>query len=262
MKFNCFPKKQNGIFLIYTCYHVFNSRYFNDLIIQSSPKNSIWLRLLNTNIGFLFSSFFRYEIEVPDNNYEYVGIIKGNKKILFEMINASPKYVWREDEENKWIKEKFFGFQLISVYTLKEFELKLSLIEKAFRLHWSNLLTDKYVHGDFTHFNILLGFEQEIIFIDRKSHKNSNLFDFFYFYSYFKQCLERCNTISSKDTNLILESLEEIILNICNFRDVSTFVLKCNEIIIPDHWGLNKKDKQSYLSSFCKIFVAKISLKI
>jgi len=262
MKFNCFPKKQNGIFLIYTSYHAFKSRYFNDLIIQSSPKNSIWFRLLNTNIGFLFSSLFKYEIEVPDNNNEYVGIIKGNKKILFEMINAYPKYVWREDEGNKWIKEKFFGFQLISVYTLKEFELKLSLIEKAFHLHWTNLMTDKYVHGDFTHFNILLGVEQEIIFIDRKSHKNSVLFDFFYFYSYFKQCLDRCNTISLEDTNLILEYLEDTILNICKFKDVSAFILECNEIIIPDDWGLNKEDKQSYLSSFCKVLGEKIRVSI
>ena len=262
MKFNCFPKKQNGIFLIYTSYHVFKSRYFNDLIIQSSPKNSVWFRLLNTNIGFLFSSILKYEIDVPDSNYEYVGIVKGNKKILFEMIDSSPIYVWREGVGNKWIKEKFFGFQLISIYTLKEFELKLSLIEKAFQLHWSNLLTDKYVHGDFTHFNILLGIEQEIVFIDRKSHKNSNLFDFFYFYSYFKQCLERCNTISLEDTNLILDSLEDTILSVCDFKDVSSFVLECNEIMLPNHWGLNEEDKQNYLIIFSKLLVEKIGLKV
>ena len=261
MKFNCFPKKQNGIFLIYSNYHIFNSRYFNDLIIQSSPKNSIWFRLLNTNIGFLLSSLFKYEIEVPNNNNEYVGIIKGDKKILFEMNNTTPKYVWREDGEKKWIKEKFFGFQLISVYTLEEFQLKLSLIEKAFQLHWNNLISDENVHGDFTHFNILQN-KQEIIFIDRKSHKNSRLFDFFYFHSYFKQCLERCNTISLEDTNLILESLEDTILGVCNFKDLSAFIIECNKIMLPDHWGLNKIDKQNYLISFSKVLVEKISLKI
>ena len=260
MKFNCFPKKQNGIFLIYTSYHIFKSRYFNDLIIQSSPKNSIWFRLLNTNIGFLFSSILKYEIEVPDINNEYVGIIKGNKKILFEMNDSYPECVWREDENKKWVKEIFFGFQLISSYTLDEFELRFNLIEKAFQLHWSNLMTDKYVHGDFTHFNILIGSDQEIIFIDRKSHKNSNLFDFFYFYSYFKQCLERCITISQEDTNLILESLEDIILRVCDFKDLSVFVLECNKIILPNYCGLNKKDKQIYLTSFCSILGEKIRI--
>ena len=262
MKFNCFPKKQKGTFLIYSNYLVFKSNLFNDLVLQSSPKNSIWFRLLRTYIGFLLSSLFKYKFQVPDSNKNYVGIIKGQKKILFEMDNTSPKYVWREDGEKKWIKEKFFGFQLISAYTLKEFELKLSLIEKAFQLHWSNLMTDKYVHGDFTHFNILLGIEQEIIFIDRKLHKNSNLFDFFYFYFYFKQCLERCYTISLEDTNLILESLEGTIVNICDYKDVSAFILDCNQIILPDYWGLDNKDKQNYLTSFSKVLVEKINLKV
>ena len=262
MKFNCFPKKQKGTFLIYSNYHIFKTNLFNDLVLQSSPKNSIWFRLFRSYLGFLLSSILQYKIQVPDSNNEYIGIIKGKKKILFEMDNTTPKYVWREYEDNNWIKEKFFGFQLISVYTLEEFQLKLSLIEKAFQLHWSNLLTDKYVHGDFTHFNILLGVEQEIIFIDRKSHKNSNLFDFFYFYSYFKQCLERCNTISLDDTNLILDSLEDTILSVCDFKDVSSFVLECNEIMLPNHWGLNEEDKQNYLISFSKVLVEKIGLKV
>lgn len=262
MKFNCFPKKQKGTFLIYSNYHIFKTNLFNDLVLQSSPKNSIWFRLFRSYLGFLLSSILQYKIQVPDSNNEYIGIIKGKKKILFEMDNTTPKYVWREYEDNNWIKEKFFGFQLISVYTLEEFQLKLSLIEKAFQLHWSNLLTDKYVHGDFTHFNILLGIEQEIVFIDRKSHKNSNLFDFFYFYSYFKQCLERCNTISLDDTNLILDSLEDTILSVCDFKDVSSFVLECNEIMLPNHWGLNEEDKQNYLIIFSKLLVEKIGLKV
>ena len=261
MKFNCFPKKQKGTFLIYSNYHIFKTNLFNDLVLQSSPKNSIWFRLLRSYLGFLLSSILQYKIQVPDSNNEYIGIIKGKKKILFEMDNTTPKYVWREYEGYNWIKEKFFGFQLISVYTLEEFQLKLSLIEKAFQLHWNNLISDENVHGDFTHFNILLN-KQEIIFIDRKSHKNSRLFDFFYFYSYFKQCLERCNTISLEDTNLILESLEDTILGVCDFKDVSAFMIECNKIMLPDYWGLNKVDKQNYILSFSKVLVEKISLKI
>ena len=261
MKFNCFPKKQKGTFLIYSNYHIFKTNLFNDLVLQSSSKNSIWFRLLRSDLGFLFSSILQYKIQVPDINNEYIGIIKDKKKILFEMDNTTPKYVWREDEKNNWIKEKFFGFQLISVYTLEEFQLKLSLIEKAFQLHWNNLISDENVHGDFTHFNILQN-KQEIIFIDRKSHKNSRLFDFFYFYSYFKQCLNRCNTISLADTNLILESLEDTIVNICDYNDVSVFIFDCNQITLPNYWGLDNKNKQNYLTYFCKVLVEKVSLRV
>ena len=65
-----------------------------------------------------------------------------------------------------------------------------------------------------------------------------------------------------EDTNLILESLENTILSVCDFKDVSAFILESNEIILPDHWGLNKEDKQSYLSSFCKILGEKIRVNI
>jgi hypothetical protein len=43
---------------------------------------------------------------------------------------------------------------------------------------------------------------------------------------------------------------------------MSSFILECNEIMLPNHWGLNEEDKQNYLISFSKVLVEKIGLKV
>ena len=118
MKFNCFPKKQ-GMYLVYSNYKVFKSRLFSDLILQSSPKNSIFYRILKSRIGFYISSVFKYSIKLPTNNLNYIGIIKDVRLVLFELDeDNTPINVWRKSGDMSWVKEKFIGFQLISLYSL------------------------------------------------------------------------------------------------------------------------------------------------
>lgn len=255
MNFNCFPKKQNN-FLVYSSYVLFRSRLFNDLVLQSSPKNSIFFRLLRTDVGFLISSLLKYNIAVPNTEAEYVGIIKSNVKILFEMKNANPIYVWRQDENKNWVKESFLGHQLISEYTVKEFDLKYALIEKALKLHWDSFNKEsKKVHGDLTHFNILRDEKGNILFIDSKNHKNSKLFDFFYFYAYLKQCISRCVTLSAKEEQLIISNIESIIRRVCQNDSKEEFIEDFNQIKIPEICGLNNENRQFYLKEFSKIFL-------
>ena len=250
MIFNCFPRKQKGIFLVYSRYNEFKSRLFNDLVIQVSPKNSVWFRLLRTRIGFLLTSILRIKIEVPSEKHNYIGILKGNNIILFEMINDTPTYVWRKNEMSQWIKESFLGYQLLSEYTVQEFNDKSKLIEEAFKFHWESLQDNKLVHGDFTHFNILLGANNKPHFIDEKSHQNSKLFDFFYFYSYLQQCLERCKTINYVEKESILLSLGKMILQVCNYTVKTDLFNDIKAINFPKEWGLIDNDKEKYVLNF------------
>ena len=250
MKFNCFPKKQ-GMYLVYSNYKVFKSRLFSDLILQSSPKNSIFYRILKSRIGFYISSVFKYSIKLPTNNLNYIGIIKDVRLVLFELDeDNTPINVWRKSGDMSWVKEKFIGFQLISLYSLANFKIRCLHIEKAFSIHWKNLNKNTVVHGDFTHFNILVDINEKINFIDDKSHVNSRLFDFFYFYSYLEQCLERCQTITKVDKSIILNKLEELIIKVCSYNSQTSFNNDCSTIKFPESWGLRNENKQLYLERF------------
>lgn len=250
MKFNCFPKKQE-MYLVYSNYKVFESRLFSDLILQSSPKNSIFYRILKSRIGFYISSIFKYSIKLPTSNLNYIGIIKDVRLVFFELDEDNiPINVWKKSAEMSWVKEKFIGFQLISLYSLANFKVRSLHIEKAFGIHWKNLNKNTVVHGDFTHFNILVDINEKINFIDDKSHINSRLFDFFYFYSYLEQCMERCQTITKVDTSIILNKLEEMIIKVCNYNNHSSFNNDCSTIKFPESWGLRNENKQLYLERF------------
>lgn len=255
MKFNCFPKKQD-MFLVYSNYKVFKSKLFADLILQSSPKNSFFYRILKSRLGFYISSIFSYSFNTPNSNLNYVGIIKMDRYILFELDDDNiPIHVWRKSVDQSWIKEQFIGFQLLSEYSLAEFHNQFSLVEKAFRLRWQQLKQKNLSHGDFTHFNILVDNEQNIHFIDYKAHQNSKLFDFFYFYSYLGQCFDRCKSISDSDKLSMLKYLEDIILKVCNYSSDIDFINDCNAIILPEKCGLIDVDKKKYL----RIFTQQIS---
>ena len=254
MKFNCFPKRQE-YFLIYSSYQVFRSRLFRNLVTQCSPKNSIFFRVLQTDIGYLVCSFGKLEQEVPNPNVEYVGIIKENTPILFEMDSGKPVYVWRKDKSFRWCKNSFLGYQLIEEYTLTEFNLKYSLIEKALKLHW-NSLTERFtsVHGDFTHFNILYDRNGKIYFIDQKSHENSKLFDFFYFYAYLRQSVHRCKTLSAKDKKAITKNIELILQKVCQYKSHREFCDNFNQMKYYEIKGLHKESMEKYIADFSNLF--------
>ena len=172
--------------------------------------------------------------------------------------NNFPINVWRISNYKDWVQQKFIGFQLLSQYSLVEFNKKYSFIEKAFGIHWKNLNKNALVHGDFTHFNILVDINEKINLIDDKSHINSKLFDFFYFYSYLQQCMERCQTITKVDTSIILNKLEEMIIKVCSYNNQTSFNNDCSTIKFPKNWGLRNENKQLYLERFKEKILIKI----
>ena len=253
MKFNCFPRKQKGIFLVYSNTQLFHSELFRGFITQASAKNSIFFRFLKTKVGLKLSALFQHNIQVSNEDTEYIGIVKNLRIILFEMKGDLPICVWRNTNSD-WVKEKFLGYQLISEYSIKEFDSKYELIEEALNIHWLNLKNGKDIHGDFTHFNILIDEKRDISFIDKKTHINSKLYDFFYFYSYLKQCLDKCLTLSRQDEAKILSVLKRIIKRVCCFENKEQFLVDYEQIKIPERCALRHEKREEYLQEFLIIF--------
>jgi hypothetical protein len=251
MKFQLFPWYQE-IHIAYSSYKAFRSKIFQNLYIQSSSKNSISFRILKSNVGFLISFLFRRKMEIPESNKDYVGLVKNGVVLYFQLENNEVTWVWRK-VDNSWKKDKFLGYQLISEYTVEEFALKYALIEKALKTHWDSVLIDSSnIHGDLTHFNILFNEKEELSFIDKKSSKHSKLFDFFYFYSYIRQCLKRCVTLSDIDEETVVKSLDSILKKVCTYHFESELLDDFNNLNFPEISGVN--NETAFKSEFLKIF--------
>lgn len=255
MKFYCFPKKKE-IFVVCSSFRTFHSKLFENLITQISAKNSQYFRFLKTNLGFLILSLSGLKIEVPNKDAEFVGIVKRGNYILFEMKNNIPIQVWRKNSNKLWINEPFIGYQLISRYTVKEFNSKYGLIETSLKKHWDSLTNNKSfkVHGDLTHFNILYDNSNNIYYIDSKKHENSKLFDFFYFYTYLKQCFTKTSTLTEKEKDEILKNINSILTKTCVYSSKNSFDSDFNQIKMPYYHGLSKKNLKKYLDDFHKLF--------
>lgn len=252
MKFNCFPKKQE-MYLVYSNYKVFRSKLFLDLTLQSSPKSSNFYRFLKSNIGYYFSSFFQVSINSPNDNQDYIGIVKKENYTFFEIDEFNnPTNVWRKSN-NKWTKEKFIGYQLISEYSLNEFNIKYKVIENTLKKHWIAVNKNlSNIHGDLTHFNILINKEKETIFIDKKSINHSKIFDFFYFFSYINQCVNRTMKLKESDKIIIVNNLKNIIKKTCKYKSFNEFEIDFLNMDIPSKHGL--KDVEFHKNKFLEIF--------
>lgn len=242
------------IFLVYSSGKVRSSILFQNLYLQVSSKNSLFFRFLRSDLGSIISSLFRIKIAVPNLNSEYVGIIKNKKPLLIELSSQdlTPKLVWRLDDNDKWQKEEFVGYQLLSEYTLKEFNVKREDIKTALMIHWRNVNdSTAKIHGDLTHFNILIN-DGEVIYIDRKSSDHSKLFDFFYFYSYLMQCLDNCSTLEEEELTEIQQSIESIINEVCVYKTQEQFNMDFDEMNLPSVSGVSSFSL--YRDSFRSIF--------
>jgi tRNA A-37 threonylcarbamoyl transferase component Bud32 len=228
---------------------------FSNFILQTSPKNSYLFRIRKTYLGHLLSKTNTIEIDVPYQLSEYAGIRKNDKIILVEIENSTPKWVWKKEKNYIWKKEIFLGYQIISKFSLKEFESQKKIIKKALSEHWANLnKSSSNIHGDFTHFNILYDENEKIHLIDKKEMVNSKLFDFYYFYSYLKQSINLSTSISEKEKRKIFEILNELITKTCIYKKRSDFLKDFNKIIIPSNGGLKKNRVKNYLTDFYNMF--------
>ncbi|HHC79595.1 MAG TPA: hypothetical protein ENK46_06925 [Flavobacteriia bacterium] len=247
-----FPKQQS-LCLLYSDVNILKNRLFNALSIQVSPKNSLAFRMRKTRIGhFLFTLFFKKKqliLQLPNDAIK-MGYINNQKKVIFEFDKDNkPVYVYKETGQHQWKRENFIGYTLIEAYSKQEYFKKIVCIEKALEKRWKEI-PKTGLHGDFTHLNILIDTAEKLVFIDEKRHENSLLFDHFYFYSYYVQCLEKCVTIDKNEVEAIKKSLQQLIKKICKTDTKKQLLTYLNAITTDKAYGLQPEAKQQRLQDF------------
>ena len=257
-QFFCYPKQQ-GLGLIYTDVSVLKTRLFKSLSLQISPTESFFLRLRKSKIGHYLSYFLNFKkikINFKKESNSVLGYVSNGKTILFCFDkNNNPVKVYDKKATNFWQENSFLGYTIIEEYTKKNYFSNRENIISALKKRWKEIEKGEKLHGDFTHFNILVAAKNELIFIDEKKVKNSKLFDHFYFYSYYLQCLERCKTISKNDVLEIKTDLQNLIKKICKFNNQAALLPVLNAINTDDAKGLISSKKEEKLLEFRNIFV-------
>lgn len=253
MRFYCFPKAQPRC-LVYSSFEGMKSRLFNELMLQASPKSSFLYSIRKSRLGHLLTCLSRKEIEVPDEKQEYIGILKEDRKIFFQMEGTKPVKVWKSGNGDSWKEEPFLGHQIITRYSIDELEQKKELLRKAFLNNKSETEQNGIQHGDFTHFNILCDSQDNIFIIDRRGIENSSLYDFFYFYSYLKQHLELHKAISDIEKKSILHTVGELIVSVCNYQSIDDFNRDFANISIPKVTGIKDRNRDRFLVEFRDMF--------
>ena len=251
--FYCYPKNQS-LCLYYSDASVLKTRLFKGLSLQVSPKEGFLLRLRKSNLGHYFSKLFRTQkvkLSLPENSNTKIIYRNDNNLVYFDFENSTIKKIHKKLNNNKFLSINFLGYSLIESYSAEEYFTKRDNIIKAIKARWSELVSGERLHGDFTHFNILLSTDGKIKFIDNKVIDNSILFDHFYFYGYYLQCLKKCKTINKKDVSIIKYDLQDIIFNTCksSFKKEYLQSIKLDAAI-----GLTNNSREIFLNDFKQIF--------
>lgn len=249
-QFFCYPKNKD-LCILYSDKEHLKSRLFKALSLQISPKEGFLLRFRKTNFGHYLGKLNRKDIlkiKLPENKNLKIGYKNNNKIIFFEFDkNDNPINILKKNESEVFEESKFLGYSIIESYTKKEYFKKRNFIKQALEKRRQETSESKILHGDFTHFNVLLSQENNIYFIDDKKVENSVLFDHFYFYSYYIQCLERCQTISNDEVLEIKTDLQIVIKNDLKLEDTKQFL---NQINIDDAIGLIPSERKHKLTEF------------
>lgn len=249
-----FPKAQN-ICLIYADVSVLKLRLFKSLCIQVSSKNTLLFRFRKQKLGHLFYKLvYRNEpkLQLECSNATKLGYLSNGKKIVFEFDEQNePIYVYKQGNvDGNWEKEHFLGYTLIENYSKEEYFNKRKLLKKALEIRWNQITKGEKLHGDFTHLNVLISSSNELIFIDEKQLKNSQLFDHYYFYSYFIQCLEKCETINNNDVAFIKEDIQQLIKGIFLKCTKESILEALNSINLEHTYGIDSNNKKQSLINF------------
>lgn len=249
-QFFCYPKQQN-LSLLYKDANCLKNRLFLALSLQISPKNGFLLQLRKSKFGHFLSCFLpssKTTMTILENKNIKIGYKNNGKTLLFGFDkNETPVEVYKQNLKGTWEKTPFLGYSIIEEYTKKEYFLKRKFIKSALEKRWQELEKGEELHGDFTHFNILLSADNKLTFIDEKKVLNSKIFDHFYFYSYYMQCLERCKTISENDVLEIKTDLQNLIKTICKVNNKSKFITDLN---IKYAVGLQSQNREKSVLEF------------
>jgi len=252
-QFFCYPKKQR-LSIIYKDLDSLQSRLFSNLSAQVSPKNGFLQRVRKTKWGHYLSCLLTsnsIDISFLEKKNVKIGYKNNQKIVLFGFDEKQqPVDVYKKSKESIWEKTPFLGYTLIEEYTKKEYFKKREFIEIALKKRWEEILSGESLHGDFTHFNILVSSGEKTSFIDASKCENSKLYDHFYFYSYYTQCLERCRTVSKKDVLEIKIDLLNLIKNICYSEDLEDLLTSINTKVALGLFSEEKELKKVEFTNF------------
>ncbi len=256
-KYFCFPKTQR-LMILYSNPAVFKDDLFQSLYIQMSPKNSKLFRLRRTKIGHFLSGVLKNSIVVKDipTTEASIGYQSRDKLILFKRELNSYSVWSRNSNSTSWNKESFLGLPLIYKYELDHIRNRIPLIKSTLAAHWNNLKKEgsKHIHGDFTHFNILIDAKDHINYIDKKNCNQNILFDHFYFYSYLIQCLTLCESLPDKDFLIIKKEIESILVEL-KINQLNDFERQVEQIELAECWGLKPSFKDKSKQNFINLFL-------
>lgn len=243
-----FPKKQH-LCLLYSDEKVLKSSLFTSLILQISPRNTFFFKVRKTKLGSLLAVCLNQKITIklPKEATIFIGYQNKEKLIFFEFNKENKPISVYKKENDIWLKSDFLGFSLIENYSVEEYFLKREIIKEALTIQWKKNQDKKQLHGDFTHFNILVDAKKKISFIDEKEVKNSVLYDHFYFYAYYIQCLERSREVTQDDVEKIKKDVLNIIKSICKTDNLSSALKSIN---LNDATGLFAAYKTKLLTEF------------
>jgi len=237
--------------LVYSSPELVESRLFKSLSTQIDPTNSPLHRLMRTYGGRACAQVFRKEVASPDGQSRMLGIAKPTKMVLFEMDGLSPKRVWRQTRKAAWENEAFSGYPLIENYSHTELQSKLATIRLVVRDHWTEINARGRIHGDFTHFNVLLNDSNEITKIDERPMENSLIFDLFYFYSYLTKNVRRSRLNSSEaQRSAFIEDLSLVIREVLSSSKKSDLAEQMSRMVIPERCGLAPGNWEAQIREF------------
>ncbi|MFC1807292.1 hypothetical protein ACFL0T_02865 [Candidatus Omnitrophota bacterium] len=173
------------------------------------------------------------------------------EKLFFEFGSfLDIRKVWHQ-KDGKFIKKNFLGYPIF--FNPHEDNIKnIKCLEIFLKNHWETLKNGKKLHGDFTHFNILIDASQNITAIDQKDNRNNSIIaDHFYFYSYLLSFLEGYYSSKKISSLNIKKQLDAVFLEIFKGEDKAFLLSLINNI---DFTKFGNARTIAYVETFKNIF--------
>ena len=209
-----FPRKRA---LLYTDRDVLRSELFRALDCKLFPENPPVLKLRRGACASLAEVLFRKHCDVPAAEVSLIYL--GYESNVYFALDAAgcPARVWRERDAA--VKEEaVLGMPVFfdpaagepdSILKLKEF----------LRQHWINLRAGGSLHGDLTHFNILLSQQGVVSAIDQRPPlQTASLSDHFYFYAYLLRAVRRYRPASDARHEQVKAVLDGLMKSVFSYE--------------------------------------------
>lgn len=244
-KFIYFPFKKKPC-ILYENKTVLKTRIFRTFY-RKLLSNSYSSRLQKSEIFLLYNKFFgTVKIDVPPEvNLIYQG---HDRQIYFSIKNEKIKKVYYK-ENNKLKQKEFLGYPLYITHA-ETFINNYPLLKKFLKQHWSDLKQNKTkLHGDLTHFNILVNNKKINLIDEQKNVKSSIITDHFYFYTYLLEYIDVQKPYNKELKYFVIKEMSKLYQELFKNINIEQEIKKIN----MNH--IHLKNKKSGVQRFKEIFL-------